>query len=78
MPQLSLYLDEDSMRLLRERAGEEGVSLSRYAGAAIEERVASSGWPEGYWGLYGSIDDESFSVPDDLDFSLDRPRPAIG
>ena len=78
MPQLSLYLDEASMQQLRERARDEGVSLSKYAGAAIEQRVGSTGWPEGYWELYGSIDDESLAAPADLDFARDRPRPAIG
>lgn len=33
----------------------------------------ASSWPNGYWeSVYGSLTDQSFEVPDELDPSLDR------
>lgn len=74
MPQLSLYLDDAAMVKLREDARAEGVSLSRYAAAALEERHRSS-WPSGYFGLYGAIDDDTFMAPSDADQELDGALP---
>ena len=51
MPQLSLYLDDTTMDVLRRSAEKEGVSLSHYA--------------------YGSVKDDSFVAPEELDPELD-------
>ena len=58
MPQLSLYIDDDTMEMLRDGAKAEGVSLSRYAADAIVERHSGAArrdeWPAGYWeSVYG-------------------------
>lgn len=74
MPQLSLYLDESTMERLRERAASEHVSLSKFAAHCIAEDDCHSAWPAGFWELYGSIDDDSFACPDELDPALDAPR----
>lgn len=71
MPQLSLYLTEENLIALRTRAEEEGVSLSKHVSSLIERDALNHGWPEGFWKLYGAIEDESFTVPDD-------PPPADG
>lgn len=73
MPQLSLYLDEASMAVLRERAERQHVSLSRYATSRLGLREPETGWPEGYWDLFGSLRDNTFAVPEELDASLDQP-----
>ncbi len=70
MPQLSLYLDESTMDVLRNAAKQEGTSLSRYARRLIQDR-ASLTWPAGFWDTYGSLKDDSFVVPEDLDLSFD-------
>lgn len=74
MPQLSLYLDDDLMTKLRDGANRTHLSLSKYAARCIDNECASALWPAGFWDLYGSIDDDSFTVPDELDFELDAPR----
>lgn len=74
MPQLSLYLDDETMANLRADAAREGTSLSKYANKVISERSALRGWPKGYWDLFGSLDDGSFRAPAELDIALDRPR----
>lgn len=76
MPQLSLYLDETTMGELRDRAEQRNTSLSKYVGSLLRED-ATSKWPEGFFDLYGSIDDDTFVRPPELDPSLDRPRPEL-
>ncbi len=73
MPQLSLYINDASMERLRRSAHEQGVSLSRCAAEAINARC-STGWPEGYFELYGALADGSFVAPAELDYALDAPR----
>lgn len=64
MPQLSLYLDDASMAQLRKNAAAAKLSLSKYALRKINE-PSRSGWPDGWFDLYGSITDETFVAPDD-------------
>ncbi|MBQ9001933.1 MAG: antitoxin [Eggerthellaceae bacterium] len=78
MPQVSLYVDDETMAALRSGAAAEGLSLSKY----VMERVADgrgatpSGLPEGLLeSLYGCLaDDDSFERPAQLDFSFDADR----
>lgn len=76
MPQLSLYLDDATMDALKASSQREGLSLSKYAGRLIRSH-SQSGWPVDYWGSYGSLDDETFVVPDELDFAFDGSRAAF-
>lgn len=70
MPQLSLYLDGETMESLRDGAGRERVSLSQYARCLIQNQ-AESAWPAGFWETYGALDDPTFVEPLELDVSLD-------
>lgn len=73
MPQLSLYLDDVTMNLLRSDARRAGKSMSRYAADLIRGHSAAMGWPAGYWdSVYGCLgDDDLASVDDDLHPELD-------
>lgn len=73
MPQVSLYLDEATMELLRRRAALGNASLSRYVSKLVQ-KDAETGWPEGFWDLFGSVDDGTFAPPPELSFALDAPR----
>ena len=70
MPQLSLYLDDDTMDLLRQDAAREGVSLSKHASRVIRES-STSAWPKGFFDLYGALDDDTFVVPPELSWEDD-------
>lgn len=77
MPQLSLYLDDDTMATLRKDAKEAGLSLSKYTAGLIRGSSENRGWPEGYWeSVYGCMaGDDSFVAPEDppMDWdALDR------
>lgn len=70
MPQLSLYIDEETLRKLEAAAELEHVSISKYVVRKLKESMSST-WPDGYEHLFGSIQDESFSIGRPLDFSSD-------
>lgn len=83
MPQLSLYVTDGTMDMLRSGSHDHGMSISRYANTLIkkgreaEDSESAGAWPPGYWeSVYGCLsDDDSFELPDDppIDFAeLDR------
>ena len=76
MPQLSLYIDEETLRKLEIAAKLENLSTSRYVVRKLNETMNSS-WPENYEQLFGSIQDESFRVDPLADFSADSRREAL-
>lgn len=73
MPQLSLYIDEDTLKKIELAAKIERLSLSKWVSSKLRDVIERS-WPEGYGDLFGSITDENFSVPKDEDFSADAER----
>ena len=66
MPQLSLCITEANLEALRTRAQEEGVSLSEYVNRLIEQDAENSGWPKGFWELYGALGEDGLAIPDDM------------
>ena len=77
MPQLSLYITDDNLEILRSRAKREGISMSKYANRLIERDAGNGGWPEGFWDLYGSIGEGSLAVPPDAPPSDDAEFEAL-
>ena len=79
MPQVSLYVDEATMKALRQEAASEGVSLSRHVATRLQNAsrmTTTSGLPEELLEkLYGCLaQDDSFKRPEQAGFSLDAPR----
>ncbi len=64
MPQLSLYVTDENLMELRERAKRAGMSMSKYANRLIEQDAQNAGWPRGFWDLYGALD-EDLKLPED-------------
>ena len=64
MPQLSLYVTDENLTLLRAQAEGSGLSMSKYVNRLIEQDANRSGWPKGFWDLYGALG-EDFEIPDD-------------
>ena len=86
MPQVSLHVDDATMSELRADAAREGASLSKCVATRIKSNKSKvqarcatpSGLPDGYFkSLYGSIPDETFVRPPQLDYSLDAKRQAL-
>lgn len=73
MPQLSLYIDEKTLKKISLAAKIENLSLSKFVVKKLNESIHDS-WPENYGNLFGSISDESFSTNDSLKLENDAPR----
>ncbi|MFZ4484471.1 MAG: toxin-antitoxin system, antitoxin component [Chthoniobacterales bacterium] len=63
MPQLNIYLDAESERLIESAAKRESSSLSRWAREKLLAAAGSPAWPEHYASVVGSISDPSFAPP---------------
>ncbi len=48
MPQLHLYVSEDVASIVKRRARNRGMSLSKYL-AELVRRDVGAGWPDGYF-----------------------------
>jgi hypothetical protein len=73
MPQLSLYIDKNTLRQLEIAAKFEHLSISKYAVKKLNESMHGK-WPDYYENLYGAIDDDTFNVKKITDFSNDSAR----
>lgn len=71
MPQVSLYLDNRTLKAVETKAKARKISISKYVKEAIERDIHSN-WPKDYFELFGSIKDATFKRPKELDFEADR------
>ncbi|TVP81734.1 MAG: toxin-antitoxin system, antitoxin component [Puniceicoccaceae bacterium] len=75
MAQLSIYLDEKTQAKAKSAAKRANCSLS---GWAREQLIAAAdegqSWPEGYFELFGSVQDASFTEAEPIDPKRDSPR----
>ena len=73
MPQLSLYVDVETLKKIEKAAELENTSISKWVKNKLTEHLEKK-WPENYSSLYGSIDDNSFCAETIKDFSNDTER----
>lgn len=73
MPQLSIYIDEITLKQIETVAKIEHISISKYVVKKLHESMHSK-WPENYEELYGSIKDESFKIGKVESFKEDAKR----
>jgi len=76
MPQISLYIDEPTLKKAENAAKRRNVSLSKWVAEQIRAKVSPM-YPAGFEALYGSIDDETFIEPSELSASADLPRESL-
>jgi len=72
MPQISLYIDKDTLSKIEKAAAKERISISKWVGKNIK-KVITEDYPQGYFDLFGSISDESFDIKR-LSFKQDSKR----
>lgn len=65
MPQLSLYIDSETLSKIETAAKIEHLSLSKFVVRTLNESLQNA-WPENYDSLFGSIRDDSFDRPHEL------------
>jgi hypothetical protein len=75
MPQISLYIDKETLSKIEKAANRDKVSISKWVGINLK-KVIKDDYPKNYFDLYGSISDDSFSVPS-LSFKNDSKRESL-
>lgn len=73
MPQISLYIDESTLKKVEASAKKEHLSLSKWVAQLIRTRVSNE-YPADFGDLFGSITDDSYTIPDDVSFAADIKR----
>lgn len=76
MSQLTIYLDQESMRAVKSAARRERLSVSRWASIHLGA-AARRAWPKDYFGLFGALGDCDFRRAPQGDFEKDVPREAL-
>jgi len=74
MPQLSLYIDQETLSGVSEAARAENTSVSKIVTNILSEHLNGT-WPAKFLATFGIITDPSFTRPDQPDPSDDVPRP---
>ena len=54
MPQVTIYLDEDTQKRVKKAARAEGTSLSKWIAASLREKTEST-WPKAFLELAGAF-----------------------
>ncbi len=75
MPQISLYIDKETLSKIEKAASKEKISISKWVGKSIK-KVIKDDYPKGYFELFGSIADESFNI-NTLSFKHDSKRESL-
>lgn len=73
MSQLTIYLDEETLKRVRKAARSEKRSVSEWTRGKMLEGL-KTGWPDGYFELFGSLRDENFHRPPQGDWKEDVER----
>ena len=66
MPRLSISLDEATLKKVEKAAKSSNVSMSRWVRDTLIRSLENE-WPENFFELFGSIRDDSFRSPENLD-----------
>ncbi|TVR93555.1 MAG: hypothetical protein EA428_01885 [Spirochaetaceae bacterium] len=76
MPQISLYIDAETLRKVENAASRRNISISKWVAEQIRTKVEPV-YPEGFEALFGSIEDDSFQRPSQPVFDQDSPRESL-
>lgn len=69
MAQISLYVNDAELEILREKAKKQNLSLSRYVIDVLREMQEKALWPPAFFSLYGALaEDDGFEEPADEPF----------
>jgi hypothetical protein len=73
MPQISLYIDKETLAGIGRKARKNRLSISRWVGNHLKKLVMDD-YPDGYFSLFGSIKESSVERPEPIDYSHDNKR----
>lgn len=75
MPQISLYIDKETLVKIEKAANRDKISISKWVGKSLK-KVIKEDYPEHYFDLFGSINDDSFKISS-LDFKNETKRESL-
>lgn len=76
MPQISLYIDEKTLKEVEKAASDEQISMSKWVVKRIQAQLKPT-YPDNYASLFGSLSDDQLSRPDQLSFQSDSQRESL-
>ncbi len=76
MPQISLYIDEETMKKVRHAAQRQHMSISKWFAEQIQLRTEPV-YPMGFEELYGSVLEDDIKRPMQTGFNEDSPRETL-
>jgi hypothetical protein len=76
MPQISLYIDEKTLKKVEDAAMRQHTSISKWVAEQIRTRVEPT-YPINFKSLFGSITDETFMEPKEIGIISDLPREGL-
>lgn len=76
MPQISLYIDESTLKKVEGAAARQHVSISRWVAEQIREKVEPS-YPVGYEALFGALGEDDLARPDQALAANDAARESL-
>ncbi len=76
MAQLTIYLDETSIKMIEDAAAREKSSVSGWVKKRLVQSLEDQ-WPSGYFNLLGSLGKNDLIVPPAPEFSQDAPRESL-
>jgi hypothetical protein len=76
MPQISLYIDEETLRKVEDAAKRQHLSISKWVSEQIRSKIDPV-YPAGYEDLYGSVGEADIRRPVEVGFEEDSKREAL-
>lgn len=76
MPQISLYIDEITLKKIENAAKRQHISISKWVAEQLKQKIEPI-YPQGFEDLFGSISDDSFVRPKAIGFNQDTTREAF-
>ena len=76
MAQLTIYIDQETIRKIENAAAENRVSVSRWVRDTIQAALKDQ-WPASFSRLFGTLSGTDLEEPEELDYESDVPRETI-
>ena len=65
MPQVSLYIDKETLEKIEQLARKSNTSISKWVGNNLKKLIRDE-YPADFFELFGAIKDDSFQKPKEL------------
>jgi hypothetical protein len=77
MPHLNIYVGENLLRQIKTIAKIEKVSMSKLIQNKISNVFSKADWPENYFDIFGSLDENDLKRPEQSSAKSDIPRESL-